>query len=248
MSNKKALLMGFNYQGTSGRLNGCENDILNIKDVLKTKFGFLEQNITFVKYSDLSLVKNLDYYFEEFLLKCSQNDIIYIHYSGHGSSTTDTNGDEIDRKDEALIGFRLMFLRDDYIYGFIKRLPLKTKVMFVIDACHSGTMGDLKFNYSPPSRFYYASKRVEDIVGKEVVLISGCKDAQVSEEVFLSNKVQGVLTYYLCNIFRNETITNWNFKELTIRLNYLVKQGNFVQVPELSSNLLNVFNSKIFIK
>ena len=38
---KFALLIGINYKGTSNELNGCINDVMNMRDVLIKHFGYL---------------------------------------------------------------------------------------------------------------------------------------------------------------------------------------------------------------
>jgi hypothetical protein len=45
---KKALLVGINYRNTESELNGCINDIINMKDVLITKFGYSIDDITVI--------------------------------------------------------------------------------------------------------------------------------------------------------------------------------------------------------
>ena len=43
---KKALLIGINYVGTENELNGCINDVKNMKTMLIDKLGYKSQNIT----------------------------------------------------------------------------------------------------------------------------------------------------------------------------------------------------------
>lgn len=42
---KKALLIGINYFNTSAQLNGCINDVKNIKDFITTLYGFKDQDM-----------------------------------------------------------------------------------------------------------------------------------------------------------------------------------------------------------
>ena len=81
-------------------------------------------------------------------------DFIYFHFSGHGQQKQDTDGDEADGFDEALVpydsplhfsatyqGERL--LTDDYLREWIQALrPVlgpEGGVFLTLDACHSGT-------------------------------------------------------------------------------------------------------------
>lgn len=45
MRNRKALLIGINYKGTSSQLGGCINDAKCMRHLLRTKFGFQDPNI-----------------------------------------------------------------------------------------------------------------------------------------------------------------------------------------------------------
>jgi hypothetical protein len=45
MGAKRALLVGINYIGTENALNGCINDVENMCDVLKSEFGYNENDI-----------------------------------------------------------------------------------------------------------------------------------------------------------------------------------------------------------
>ena len=42
---KKALLIGINYFGTDNELNGCVNDVANIKEFLTTLYGFEQEDM-----------------------------------------------------------------------------------------------------------------------------------------------------------------------------------------------------------
>jgi hypothetical protein len=42
---KKALLIGINYFHTDNELNGCINDVANIKNFISTLYGFQEEDM-----------------------------------------------------------------------------------------------------------------------------------------------------------------------------------------------------------
>jgi hypothetical protein len=46
---KKALLIGINYRGLDGELNGCINDVEQMKNILKEKYNLIHI-INFVIY------------------------------------------------------------------------------------------------------------------------------------------------------------------------------------------------------
>ena len=80
--NKKALLIGINYNGTNNQLNGCINDVTDVGNYLIGK-GFsinLITDITYLKptkYTILAEFKNL-------LQNSTRGDVLYFMFSGHG--------------------------------------------------------------------------------------------------------------------------------------------------------------------
>jgi len=77
-------------------------------------------------------------------------DAVFIHYSGHGSYVSDTNGDEADGYDECLCPSDMQtsgVILDDYLHELIDAFNPKTRITIVLDCCHSGTCLDLPFTY-----------------------------------------------------------------------------------------------------
>ena len=99
---KFALLIGINYKGTSNELNGCINDVMNMRDVLIKHFGYLAENIVVMTEDQPNNLKptalNIMNQFGSLIIKAhhKQAKEIWFHYSGHGSYIDDTNGDELD--------------------------------------------------------------------------------------------------------------------------------------------------------
>lgn len=83
------------------------------------------------------------------------DDIVFIHYSGHGQQITDKNGDEGDGYDEAICPYDSRptlqdgvyegecHITDDEIQLILKKLSEKVgkegEVIYAVDACHSGS-------------------------------------------------------------------------------------------------------------
>ena len=67
-------------------------------------------------------------------------------YSGHGSHVLDTNGDEIDNRDEVLClaNYSAGMITDDWLHQkFLKQITDENlKMIMVFDCCHSGTQMD----------------------------------------------------------------------------------------------------------
>ena len=144
---KWALLIGVDdyIKGSDSRdLRGCENDVLMTREVLTTKFVFPEQNIRTLLSTEAT-TQNIIRAIEDWLIgKTQPEDIVYLHFSGHGSQTDDRNGDEDDGKDELICPSDVesrdinTVITDDQLRGLLDRIPSRN-VTVVLDACHSGT-------------------------------------------------------------------------------------------------------------
>lgn len=232
--NKKALLIGINYENTNFQLNGCINDISLIETYLKTK-GFSDTTLITDKTEIKPTKANILSSIEKFLTSAKDDDILYFHYSGHGSIIKDNNGDENDGFDETIVSKDLILITDDELISLIKqKLNKKTTLFAVFDSCHSGTMLDLKYTFSD-SLSIVDSPKYDDI-SPNIIMISGCKDSQTSAEKFISNKVYGLLTWSI-----NETLTknkNLTWKSLYTSVKKLLQDSKASQVPQLSMGSL----------
>lgn len=245
--NKKALLIGINYENTVAQLNGCINDVSLIGNHIKNK-GFsvtLLTDKTEKKPTKTNIITEL----ENFLSSSLENDILYFHYSGHGSNVVDLNNDELDRKDETIVSKDLQNITDDELVSIIrKKLPKNRTLIAVFDSCHSGTVLDLKYNVeyvenSQTLRISDSSKYTD--IDPNIIMISGCRDSQYSEECLTSTGVNGLLTWGLY-----ETITknkNLTFKSIYVSLLKLLKGIGAIQVPQLSMGSLIDINESINI-
>ena len=146
---KKALLIGINYTGTSGQLNGCINDVNNIKDILSSKYKF--DCITVLTDDSLSPSRhNIEVAIKNLVENTKEGDTLVFHYSGHGSSVRDTTGDETDGRDEVLVPLDYKssgVIKDDWLFeNLCKKIPRGATLWCFTDCCHSGTIMDLKYN------------------------------------------------------------------------------------------------------
>lgn len=151
---KRALLVGCNYKGSSFALNGCINDALCVRHLLKTRFGFQDADIMLLTDDQSDPQKwptraNMIYQMQMLVWDLRPGDSLFFHFSGHGSQVVDRSGDEVDGKSETICpcDFKLggMIVDDELNILLVNPLPPGVRLHVVIDACHSGSVMDLEF-------------------------------------------------------------------------------------------------------
>ena len=245
-NNKKALLIGINYINTPYKLSGCIDDANRMKDLL-TQRGFnsfqLLTDLTSLKPTKQNILNEL----KNMIINAESGDVLFFYFSGHGSYTFDRNGDESDKRDETLISCDLQNILDDELKTILSNhMKREVTIVGLFDSCHSGTIFDLKFNYLDSSNYdkYTENDKVSECNGN-VIMISGCMDAQTSAESFINNKAQGAMTWSFIESINKTPNCSW--RELLKSMRVLLKSTSFRQIPQLSSDSFYDINSKLFI-
>lgn len=140
---RRALLIGIGKYQVLPRLPGTKNDIDLVHQVLVSRYGFSEQDIITVR-DEAATREGMLAAFNKIVQEAGPNDVVYIHYSGHGSQVQDLNGDEPDDQlDETLVPADgrtegVPDITDDELEEILSRLKTP-KAVVVLDSCHSGT-------------------------------------------------------------------------------------------------------------
>ena len=248
------LLIGIRYKEGTAHLNGCHNDIVNMYTFLKSKFtnskytlditviadyqGHLCDNLPCLwptKYNILNSFK---------LLRDRNYKKYFIHYSGHGTSQPDINGDEKDGYDEVICPYDYLTsgcIEDDVLNShFLQYLSSDCRVRITMDCCRSGTIWDLKYRYNNT----IAETLTAPLIKCNVIVLSGCKDNQYAYDVYTEGEFQGAFTYcFLKSITSGKNIIVT--KLIKIINNYLLHGGWVNQTPRLTSSVL-LTNKDIF--
>src|SRR6056300_1435163 len=141
---KVALLMGLNYRGSEAELGGCINDVLNTGKVLEEVYGYNPDDILYM--TDDSEIKPTARNMLAQLIKLSERtyqeniEEIWISYSGHGTYIRDLSDDEDDGKDECLVPLDYNesgLISDDHLNNILSLIHPNTRVIVIVDACHS---------------------------------------------------------------------------------------------------------------
>lgn len=243
MAKRRGYLFGLNYANDStAKLNGCINDVKNMAAYLQDVAGIPCETFTDdVNQPETSASGMLNRLYKIAKQSYSDNlDLVWIHYSGHGSYVTDSSGDEKDGRDEALVpsDFRTAgLISDDSINSLFSSFNPKTRVICVFDCCHSGTIGDVLYSWEGPKKVV-----VENILCQasgRVITLSGCLDTQLSadaQNVFKDNEFAGAMTSCLLMALNENKSGTWaNVFTLVKATRDKLKKRGFQQVPKLCS-------------
>lgn len=235
----KAILFGLNYINTpSARLYGCINDVKNMAKFLKeeAKYDVVRE------YTDEhNMSKVTGNYIINAIYKLAIDshrynlDRVWIHYSGHGCAINDRDGDEKDGKDECIVpaDYYNGVITDDLIKRVLRYFNKKTQVTCIFDCCHSGTIGDLRYEYRIPN--VCSLDNFKSKCRANVLLLSGCMDHQTSADAYNvqgKNQYSGAMTSCLLMSMKESP----KVFETFVKLRKYLKEKNFTQIPILTSS------------
>lgn len=257
---KRALLIGVNEYAIPGaNLRGCVNDVHNIAGALTELYGFADSDITML-LDGAATKAAMTQAISDLVDSGRPGDVLYLHYSGHGSNVPDTNGDETtDDRDEILCPTDLDWndpLTDDWLRTTFDRLDPGASLTVVMDCCHSGsnTRAPARPDAPPPEviprflpnpddeaaggdftgtpRRSRRRRRNQDVHVVDIAetLVSGCRDDQTSADADIDGTYNGALTYYLVRAMREHPQAT--YRALHART-LAGLSGNYDQVPQL---------------
>ncbi|XP_022157714.1 metacaspase-4-like [Momordica charantia] len=144
---KKAVLIGCNYPGTNAELKGCMNDVKRMHECLIQHFGFSEDDISILLDTDDSFTeptgKNIRSALARLVGSAHPGDILFVHYSGHGTRLPAETGDDDDTGyDECIVPTDMNLITDNDFRELVDRVPERCRFTIVSDSCHSGGLID----------------------------------------------------------------------------------------------------------
>jgi hypothetical protein len=201
MGSRKALCVGVNnYKNLpSATLQGCVNDVKNMKSILTQFLGFSGTsgaNADIVELTDLQASKlNIMQNLKDMVDGAKKGKYSYLVFSmsSHGTQVPDTSGDESDRADEAFCPTDLIqkgnqwdpahVIVDDELHDLFIQLPQNVLLEVFLDTCHSGDglkamdlLLDRKPRYLPPPSW----EAFEQVNGRRVY---GLRDSLAKDVV-----------------------------------------------------------------
>jgi hypothetical protein len=234
---KKAVCVGINnYPGTLNDLKGCVNDANDWADLLK-EFAFDVQ----VLLDTQGTRENIKAALRDLISSLKAGDYGVFTYSGHGTYTRDTSGDEPDSYDEALYVYDGILL-DDELREILNDLQPQASLTFISDSCYSGTvtriMGD---------EMHYAKPRFMPVLGYDPLipvkgrfmaeaemlelLLTGCSDSEYSYDAQINGRYNGAMSRYAIDAIKANPGSTFN--EFYKVLRQSLPSQEYPQTPQL---------------
>mmetsp|Transcript_130658 Transcript_130658/g.419016 ORF Transcript_130658/g.419016 Transcript_130658/m.419016 type:complete len:1139 (+) Transcript_130658:92-3508(+) len=246
---KRAVTIGINYIGLPCQLAGCINDSDTFITLLTEEFGYDVADIRQLRDDHpqrMPTRKNLTAAMKWLVNGAQEGDHLFLHYSGHGTQVEDTDGDELDGKDDALVPCdyeRSGVLSDDELRRIlVMPLPKGARLTVILDCCHSGTAMDLPYMVKVMDgdlvdvKKQPAHKMLPQAAG-DVVLISGYLDSQTSADAGAglagNTKPSGAMTTAFKEVILKKPTGTYH--DVLQEMRKFLKQQGFEQVPQLSS-------------
>lgn len=258
---KRALLIGIDAYPFVVPLYGCVNDVKLMRGILIENFGFSDGNIALLTNGDATRDAILAA-FDALVESTGHDDIVVIHYAGHGALMTDREGDEPSGYDSTIMPFDSVRDRvenrditDDEIHLRLMKLGDKTSyITLIFDCCHSGTITRDSASVSgrtvkpdrrpiaelPPSPIpaeFQKSMRASGPSGwlpldNKYVLIAGCRDDEIAYEYRDGEVMHGALSYFLGRELRAVT-PGTSYRDIFERAYAKVNANKSVQHPQM---------------
>jgi len=240
---KRALLIGINYlSNNQARLYGCIEDVKNVQAMLIDAYGYSFRNIVVLRDDDPSKMPtkaNILIALQAIVSASGPNDEIWFHYSGHGTQIRDTNGDESDGLDEAIVPVNYKtagMIGDDDLYQLIR--GIRCRAFLAFDSCHSGSVCDLQYsiNYTKGT-FAKSVSSQKWVSNSNIVVMSGCRDSQTSADSYDTDfrEYGGAFTISLMDSLRRNNHTV-DLMKLYNDVCFELISAKYDQIPVLSSS------------
>lgn len=216
---RRAVLIGINDYKAVPNLFGSVNDVEAMQEILVSRWHFEPRNIT-VLLDGAATRAGILAALDQLARATGPDDIVYVHYSGHGSQVEDENGDESDGLDETLVPQNgrtagVADITDDELDRVFSRMRSRN-VVVVLDSCHSGTATrsfDIRARSVPRdtrTELYRQTTQTRAIVpgiSSRYVLMSAAAANEEALDGPVDGRYHGFFTYALARSAATRSVT-----------------------------------------
>lgn len=243
---KFALCVGINAYGGANQLSGCVNDALDWQQALVAR-GY---NVSMM-LDETATGDNIRTALKHAMEIARYGDRFVFTYSGHGTYLPDYDGDEADKRDEAICPvdcFTKGMITDDEIANIFGVRRYGVRAVQISDSCHSGTVSRFigtptdfpKPRMIPATQFTHTARAATPRPTRSLratllphLLMAGCKDEEYSYDAWFGSKANGAFTKIALDaLLRNPTTYNaWQSMIRTVLPN-----DEYPQTPVLNGS------------
>lgn len=257
---KRALLIGINAYQSVRSLQGCVNDITNLRLILKEQLGYTNEEIR-VLIDSRATKGAIEERLAWLVSGAKRGDLLVLHFSGHGSQVRDRDEqDELsDQLDEILCPWDMdwdsKFITDDYLTAQL-RVPAGVTLEVILDCCNSGD-ATLELGFPRPAvggnpdrqpRFLQppvdiVARHEGDLLPRKTLfsareksnlaLWSACAAFQTAADASFDGVANGAFTFFLCKHLREAP--GLSRTDLLTRVRSSLDSSGFTQRPELAA-------------
>lgn len=245
----RAVLVGINtYPGCP--LQGCVNDVMNVRDYLIAVKGFKPEQIVILTDNDATtaaILEKLKWLTEN----AKAGDRRYFHYSGHGAEFA---GKDLDKQPDGMnqvmcpVDFDWSpehMIMDVDLNAIFKVMPDGVLFNWASDSCHSGDLiqGVKK---GRPKRYPLIPSAVKEQLAKaraahlkpkgmvggvlDVGFISGCRYDQTSADTNEGGQPCGAMTYFYLKVLKDKNAAS--IKDIVKEMNVELEASGYDQQPQ----------------
>lgn len=237
-----ALVVGIDDYERVPKLKGAVNDANDIAAALR---GQGIADVTVLLDGEATRDKTFAAW-ETMVKNSAEGDLLIFTFAGHGINDPDQNGDEEDGQDETylLVGFEEAErpqerLIDDELDAWLKMAgDAGQKVLFVADACHSGSPTRAVFGETLPTRFYRPRTEPERprplvpventpaTASRDYVFSAGATlDSRTVPEIMIGDTPRGALSYAVARAFEGGADLDRNGEVVASEFTAFVRQN-----------------------
>ena len=184
-------------------LDGAVNDARAVRDALKSRYGFIDANITFLS-DEKATREAIRAALKKLAADSRKGDLAFVYFAGHGSQQPNSLSDEWDKKDETLVPADWhrgsADVRDKELAADLNAIiDAGADLTAVFDSCHSGSntrgvgksraMAASKVDALDPTRLVEDAKACKGLEhclvapeSRGAVIISASQDNELSKE------------------------------------------------------------------
>lgn len=204
------LVVGINEYVGAGELFGAVNDAEDVAAALRASGAASVTMLTDRQATRERVFAE----WQAMVERSAEGDLLIFHFAGHGINEPDTDGDEPDGQDESYLladyddfdnpADRIV---DDELDSWLSMATdAGRKVMFVADACHSGSPTRSIFGAALPTRFYVPRTQPErprplvdtgavETIRSAVFSVGATLDNRTVPEILIEDRPRGALSY-----------------------------------------------------